>query len=61
VAQYVDSMIQEVGIIAHSCGVDEPRKLRRQHARIVQPSGGAILLSDLYASADYHSDNDYRR
>ena len=60
VSQYVDSMIQEVGIIAHSCGVDEPRKLRRSHARIVQPSGAAILLSDLYASNDFRSDHDYR-
>lgn len=61
VAQYVESMIQEVGIIAHSCGVDEPRKLRRHHARVVQPSGGAILLSDLYASSDFRSDHDFSR
>ncbi|WP_420591925.1 FMN-binding glutamate synthase family protein [Bacterioplanoides sp.] len=60
VAQYVDSMIQEVGIIAHSCGVDEPRRLKRSHARIVQPSGAAVLLSDLYASNDFRSDGDFR-
>lgn len=60
VAQYVESMIQEVGIIAHSCGVDEPRKLRRDHARMVMPSGAAVLLSDLYASSDFRSDHDYQ-
>lgn len=61
VAQYVDSMVQEVGIIAHSCGVEEPRKLRRNHARIVQPSGAAVLLSDLYAGNDFRSDNRFIR
>lgn len=60
VAQYVGSMVQEVGVLAHSCGVNEPRELRRHHARIVQPSGAAILLSDLYASADFRADHDYR-
>jgi glutamate synthase domain-containing protein 2 len=54
VANYVDTMIYEVGMIAHSCGVDEPRKLRRHHARLVQPNGSAPLLSELYGSREFH-------
>ncbi len=29
------NMVYEVGIIAHSCGVREPRQLKRFHARVV--------------------------
>ena len=42
------NMTYEVGVIAHSCGVREPRELRRHHARIVTGSGLSIRLSDLY-------------
>lgn len=42
------NMTYEVGVIAHSCGVKEPRELRRHHARIVTDSGLSIRLSDLY-------------
>lgn len=54
VTHFVESMLQEVGIIAHSCGVDEPRKLTRHHARMVQPNGEARLLSELYGSDQFH-------
>lgn len=55
VSQFVETLAQEVGIIAHSCGVDEPRKLRREHARVVQPDGNARLLSELYGPKALHS------
>ena len=35
VAHYARGMVHEVGVIAHSCGVPEPRRLRRFHARQV--------------------------
>jgi len=54
VAHFVETLNQEVGIIAHSCGVDEPRKLTRHHARMVQPNGEAKLLSELYGSDQFH-------
>ena len=38
----------EVGVIAHSCGVAEPRQLRRVHARRVMDDGRSISLEDLY-------------
>ncbi len=48
VKNFHKNMTYEVGVIAHSCGVREPRELRRHHARIVTDSGLSILLSDLY-------------
>jgi hypothetical protein len=54
VAHFVEILNQEVGIIAHSCGVDEPRKLTRHHARMVQPNGEAKYLSELYGSDQFH-------
>ncbi len=36
VAQYAKNMAKEVGIIAHSCGVNEPRMLRRHHLRTIE-------------------------
>ncbi len=54
VRQYAVSMRHEVGVIAHSCGVGEPRRLRRYHCRIVQPNGKSIPLDELYP--DQHPD-----
>ena len=48
VKNYVENMVYEVGVIAHSCGVREPRQLRRFHARVVTESGCSIALDDLY-------------
>ncbi len=48
VKNFHKNMTYEVGIIAHSCGVLEPRELRRHHARIVTDSGLSVLLQDLH-------------
>lgn len=48
VQNYVENMVHEIGVIAHSCGVREPRQLRRFHARIVTASGRSIPLNELY-------------
>jgi len=48
VASLQDQIEYEVGIIAHSCGVHEPRLLRRFHCRVVQDNGLSIPLNDLY-------------
>ena len=42
VANYSKTMRKEIGIIAHSCGVGEPRRLRRYHCRIVQDDSRSI-------------------
>lgn len=47
VANYVKNMVYEVGVLAHACGVAEPRDLRRHHARIVTESGKSIPLNEL--------------
>ena len=48
VARYQQGMEKEVAVIAHSCGVAEPRLLRREHCRIVQPNGQTVPLSELF-------------
>ncbi len=51
VANYARRMLQEVGMIAHACGVAEPRQLQRRHARIVMPAGISVPLSELHPVA----------
>lgn len=48
VANYVKNVTHEVGTIAHSCGVRNPRELRRFHARVVQANGISVALDELY-------------
>ncbi len=50
VANYVFNMTYDVGMIAHSCGVLEPRQLRRIHSRVVTQSGRSVTLESLYPS-----------
>jgi len=48
VASYIKNIVKEVGIIVHSCGVHEPRQLKRFHARIVMDNGKSIPLDELW-------------
>jgi glutamate synthase domain-containing protein 2 len=48
VRRFQQHMEKEVGIIAHSCGVPEPRRLKRFHCRIVQMNGTSVPLNELY-------------
>jgi len=48
VARYSESMRKEIETIAHSCGVPEPRRLRRFHCRIVQDDGRSLPLDQIY-------------
>jgi glutamate synthase domain-containing protein 2 len=48
VYNYASGLRKEVGIIAHSCGVPEPRRLKRMHCRIVQDQGHSVPLDELY-------------
>ena len=47
VARYHDNLVHDVELIAHSCGVKEPRQLRRKHARQVMEDGNSISLEQL--------------
>ena len=48
VASYAREIVKEVETIAHSVGVAEPRLMRRDHVRVVQPDGRSIPMSDLW-------------
>ncbi len=48
VKNYCHNMNYEVGVIAHSCGVEEPRRLCRHHARVVTEVGLSISLEELH-------------
>ncbi|WP_370650602.1 FMN-binding glutamate synthase family protein [Kordiimonas sp. SCSIO 12603] len=48
VASYAKNMKKEVGILAHSCGVPEPRQLKRYHARVVLDNGRSVSMDELY-------------
>ena len=48
VAEYAKSVIHEVEVMAHSCGVAEPRGLRRHHVRIVQENGRSVPMDQLF-------------
>ncbi|WP_321324616.1 FMN-binding glutamate synthase family protein [uncultured Parasphingorhabdus sp.] len=52
VANYCRNIVHEVEVIAHSCGVDEPRKLGRKHVRIVQDTGRSVPYDELYPRPD---------
>ncbi|MFV1982726.1 MAG: glutamate synthase-related protein, partial [Thiohalomonadales bacterium] len=53
VKNYVANMVNEVGIIAHSCGVNEPRELQRFHARMVVENGKSLPLNEIYKLDKY--------
>jgi glutamate synthase domain-containing protein 2 len=48
VAAYVRNMVNEVGMIAHACGVSSPSELNRSHARVVQANGLSVGLDELH-------------
>lgn len=50
VAHYVQNLVKEVAIIAHACGVDCPRDLKRHHVRIVTSTGFSQPLDQFYRS-----------
>ncbi|MFK5985328.1 MAG: FMN-binding glutamate synthase family protein [Pseudomonadota bacterium] len=52
VKHFALNMLHEVGVIAHSCGVKEPRELTRHHCRIVMEGGKSVFLDELYPVYD---------
>ncbi|MGB6085367.1 glutamate synthase-related protein, partial [Parvibaculum sp.] len=65
VHRYAQRITQEVCMIAHSCGVSEPRRLTRNHARIMGANGVSMSLVDYYgrwtSPADLPSQNGITR
>jgi len=52
VKNYVEGVLHDVAIIAHSCGVKAARDLRRDHARMVTADGKSISLLQRYPEVD---------
>lgn len=50
VKNYVLNLVREVGVIAHACGAQDPRDLKREHCRIVIGPGRSAPLSQLFPS-----------
>ena len=48
VFNYANNMLHEVAILAHSCGVEDPRDLQRKHARIVTAGGFSVSLEEIF-------------
>ena len=48
IKQYVENLEKELEMVAHACGVENPRHLNRSHARIVLDTRNSIPLADLY-------------
>lgn len=48
VKYYHEHLVHEVEMIAHSCGVSEPRQLKRRHAAIVVEGSRSVPLDILY-------------
>jgi glutamate synthase domain-containing protein 2 len=56
VATYAKHMTKEIGIIAHSCGVAEPRALKRMHVRLVTDTGISLPCDEIFPEAAPRSD-----
>ena len=52
VAHFHNNLVKEVETIAHSCGVTEPRQLRRYHARMLSSNGESIPLDRLWPQVE---------
>ena len=48
VARYAAQIQREAEVIAHSCGVAEPRNLRRYHCRMILADGCSVPLNELH-------------
>lgn len=48
VGHYALNMHKEVNIIARSCGVSDPRLLKREHMRFITDNGMAVNYTELY-------------
>jgi glutamate synthase domain-containing protein 2 len=52
VSNYIQHMVHEIGVISHSCGVKEPRQLKRFHCRAVVENGKSKSMAELYPYPD---------
>ncbi len=48
VKNFVEKLTKDVNMIAHSCGVEHARGLRRCNVRIVQSNGRSVAMDEIY-------------
>lgn len=48
VAHYHHNTVHAVEMIAHSCGLSDPRDLNREHVRVVMENGLSVTMADLH-------------
>jgi glutamate synthase domain-containing protein 2 len=53
VKHYVDGILHDIGMIAHSCGVKAARDLQRRHARIVSDDAKSISLAQRFPETSF--------
>lgn len=46
VTNFTEQVVYGIGMIAHSCGVSQPRKLERKHVRIIESGGHSVSLAE---------------
>lgn len=46
VTSFANKVVYGVGLIAHSCGVSQPRKLERKHVRVIRDYGHSVSLAE---------------
>ena len=51
VSNFARNMHYEVGILAHSCGVREPRQLTREHAHLINAAGSPVSMAEVFPDA----------
>jgi glutamate synthase domain-containing protein 2 len=55
VANFVEQMRKEIGVIAHSVGVPSPRRMKRYHVRLVCADGRSRPLDELHPPVEQDS------
>ena len=61
VASYIQNMVYEVGVIAHSCGVRSPDELQRFHAHMVMQNGRSTPLSEIWPEYDENQSTELKQ
>jgi glutamate synthase domain-containing protein 2 len=52
VKNYAKKISYGIGLIAHSCGVKQPRSLNRNHVRIIEHSGRSRVFAEIYPTPE---------
>ena len=59
VEHYARNIVHDVSMIAHSCGVSEPRNLERKHVRVIEFNGRTVPLETVHPIPHVKSEYDF--